>query len=802
MKRVVCLISAVCGVGFGVVPRAWAATFVVNSTADAVDVAPGDGVCATTVATCSLRAAIQEANALGGADTITLPAGTYTLGVTGAGEDAAATGDLDITGDLSITGAPTGQTIVSGAGIDRVFDILSPAVVSLSRLTVQSGNASAAGAAGGGIRNAGTLNLSQVTIQNNTATGDGGGLATLAGATARLTNVTLAGNSSPLGLGGGIAIIDKDGRLQLINVTLNGNSAHQGGDIDNLGKAQAVNTIFANSLPSSTCAGAAITSLGHNIDSSMTCFFPLGPGDLENKDPKLDTLLDTGSTFVFPLKMGSPAIDAGDNLSCPSIDQRGQLRPAAGNPNMISYVCDIGAYEVAGPVLPTPTASPTGTATSTSSPPTATNTPPPTGTPAGGSISLSHVIGQPGEQVVFAATLSTKGASIARTQNDVAFDSTNAPVAALPNGAPDCTVNPQIGKEATSFAFQPGGCSGAACNTVHASVLSAINSNAIADGTLYTCTVAIAAGAAASAYPLTISGVVLQAPDGQALPNAVGSSGAVVVVIPTPTSTPGSADCCQCGPAVCGPGTGGCVGCTVVFGGTCDGTTGQCVTATVTPTASRTATPPAASTPTPTRSPTPPPSGTPTTTTTSTPTGTPTVTAVVETATATNTVVSTATPTTPQSPTLTPTSSATATSTTTDTPEGTASATPTTTPTPGVSATTTETPTATPTTEEAATATASPTASHTVTPTEPGTATATASPSPTPSASPTQRPCPGDCDHSGSVTITDLVTLIDLALQSPPTSGCPAGDINGDGQITIDEILVAVHNGLSGCPSS
>ena len=52
------------------------------------------------------------------------------------------------------------------------------------------------------------------------------------------------------------------------------------------------------------------------------------------------------------------------------------------------------------------------------------------------------------------------------------------------------------------------------------------------------------------------------------------------------------------------------------------------------------------------------------------------------------------------------------------------------------------------------------------------------------------------------MTITDVVTMIDLALQSPPTTGCAAGDTSGDGQITIDEILVAVHNSLSGCPSS
>src|SRR3954470_13424194 len=55
-----------------------AATFVVNTTADTQDAAPGNGACADSGGACSLRAAITEANALGGADIITLPAGTYT----------------------------------------------------------------------------------------------------------------------------------------------------------------------------------------------------------------------------------------------------------------------------------------------------------------------------------------------------------------------------------------------------------------------------------------------------------------------------------------------------------------------------------------------------------------------------------------------------------------------------------------------------------------------------------------------------------------------------------------------------
>ena len=59
-----------------------AATFTVDSTTDAVDASPANGVCATAGAVCTLRAAIQESNELAGADTVTVPAGTHTLTMT------------------------------------------------------------------------------------------------------------------------------------------------------------------------------------------------------------------------------------------------------------------------------------------------------------------------------------------------------------------------------------------------------------------------------------------------------------------------------------------------------------------------------------------------------------------------------------------------------------------------------------------------------------------------------------------------------------------------------------------------
>src|SRR5688572_25462225 len=61
-----------------------AATFTVDSTLDAVDVHPGDGLCQTGAGPCTLRAAIMEANALAGADVASLPSGTYALTIPSA----------------------------------------------------------------------------------------------------------------------------------------------------------------------------------------------------------------------------------------------------------------------------------------------------------------------------------------------------------------------------------------------------------------------------------------------------------------------------------------------------------------------------------------------------------------------------------------------------------------------------------------------------------------------------------------------------------------------------------------------
>jgi hypothetical protein len=59
--------------------------------------------------------------------------------------------------------------------------------------------------------------------------------------------------------------------------------------------------------------------------------------------------------------------------------------------------------------------------------------------------------------------------------------------------------------------------------------------------------------------------------------------------------------------------------------------------------------------------------------------------------------------------------------------------------------------------------------------------------------------CAGDCGSDGSVTVDEIITLVNIALGNKPVGDCTTGNGNGDAQITVDEIIVAVNHALSGC---
>jgi len=211
-----------CGVAIGIAllgiflsASTHAAVFTVNSPVDVSDASPGNGICETAPGNgaCTLRAAIQESNALAGIDQINLPPNTYVLTLVS---------ELAITDSLTITGGGASTTIIDGnrgARPDsRVLVLGSGVTVNISGVTIRNGGA---GDIGGGVFNAGTLTLTNSTVSGNNADENGGGIYNDNGGTAMLTNITVSGNNAAEDGGG----IFNFGTLTLTNSTVSGNNA-------------------------------------------------------------------------------------------------------------------------------------------------------------------------------------------------------------------------------------------------------------------------------------------------------------------------------------------------------------------------------------------------------------------------------------------------------------------------------------------------------------------------------------------------------------------------------------------------
>jgi hypothetical protein len=169
----------------------------------------------------TLRAAITQANANPGADTIDFAlTGTITLNSTQL---------PTITDDLTVSGPGAASLTLDAHGASRVLQVGAGATVGLSGLTIA--NASAPGGLsgyysayrGGAIFNRGTLTLRDSTLAGNHDANVGGGITNFLG-TVVLTNSTVIGNSAA-GTGG---ILNWRGTLEVTDSTISGNTATVG----------------------------------------------------------------------------------------------------------------------------------------------------------------------------------------------------------------------------------------------------------------------------------------------------------------------------------------------------------------------------------------------------------------------------------------------------------------------------------------------------------------------------------------------------------------------------------------------
>ena len=345
----------------------------VNSTVDEPDANPTDSTCATAAGDCTLRAAIQTANAMGQA-VVLIPRGTYVLTRHGLDDDASH-GDLDIHFFGLVIGAGQSRTVIDGDGADRVFDVHQGAEGSISHLAIRHGSATdgpgggirvdtypfhlsylyvtdneavagdAAGSGnGGGIAALVDLDVQYVqaaynhavngagmyyhgyqissihdTFVGNHASGDGGGLY-LTGGDDQFSAMTLSANTAA-GHGGGLYLAQPDayGGIAIWGFTVADNSAPSGmgGGIwiadqahDEFLSQAAEGTIVADNGGGLDCAGpGTLHSSGGNIDGDGSCGFGQET-DLANVDPLLGPVAYNGGPVeTRALEDGSPAID-------------------------------------------------------------------------------------------------------------------------------------------------------------------------------------------------------------------------------------------------------------------------------------------------------------------------------------------------------------------------------------------------------------------------------------------------------------------------------------------------------------
>ena len=224
-------------------PRLCLAVFTVDTTADTVDVYPGDGIAADVDGHTSLRAAVMEANASqqstnGAMHDIQLPVGIYHLTIA---EDpdapGAASGDLDIAYPIRIFGDSAQRSVIDAGGEtgirDRVFSVHPRAGLVAYNLIITGGWTSPEDPNGGGVLNEGVLIIERSVITGNSAAGAGGGVYSTfnVGEIVSTTSLTVVNstisNNTAAGSGGGVFHLASN--LGIVENTLSGNTAGEDG---------------------------------------------------------------------------------------------------------------------------------------------------------------------------------------------------------------------------------------------------------------------------------------------------------------------------------------------------------------------------------------------------------------------------------------------------------------------------------------------------------------------------------------------------------------------------------------------
>ena len=252
-----------------------------NSTADAVDANPGDGVCETGSGNgiCTLRAAVQEAAASSSANTIALPAGTYTLTLAPSCTYTLVVNmftenmsNLCVKGNVTINGAGSDSTIIDangengapccGSSAQRGMLISRGSVVTLSGVTIENGLSSGGLTAVGGaaINNEGSLKISYCVLTGNNGIPGGGGIWN--NGTLVADNVSFTGNQAG-GFGGAGIYNNALGTAEISNSTFDSNTGNGGAIVNEGPSVKVLSSTFSNNV--NTSNGGAIGNYSGSV---------------------------------------------------------------------------------------------------------------------------------------------------------------------------------------------------------------------------------------------------------------------------------------------------------------------------------------------------------------------------------------------------------------------------------------------------------------------------------------------------------------------------------------------------------
>lgn len=332
--------------------------FSVDSTADLVDANVGDGICDAGGSVCTLRAAIQEANAVAGADTIDLsaisdPMSPIQLGIDGVDETWGANpdpatqgaepwivvdthdpsiGDLDITESATIVGAGPGLTVIEWSAAsrddldpatgDRIFNVVptdTTISVTISGLTVRNGSV-------GLLNSEDPANPYNIEINPDSTIWQfrrlGGAIALGVGATVVLYDPAVhgGGGSDPLGpFPGGPGNEGEEGgsivAATLVDVRLL--DSYSGGDAGGLYNASPLtlaDSVLAGNTSGANGGGIYNDEATSIVDTTIGALGTTGPLATGNTAENGGGMFDTGAhvtTIVGSSFVGNDAIGGG-----------------------------------------------------------------------------------------------------------------------------------------------------------------------------------------------------------------------------------------------------------------------------------------------------------------------------------------------------------------------------------------------------------------------------------------------------------------------------------------------------------